>query len=161
MKKTLAVVALLSIALVATWWWKGGDGAAVEPKDPVLAFDRIWIDHLPKNDKDIVHVFAAISEEPVGIFQAQTQWRGSYELFRYEAHGDQIRFLYPQTGEREKARLRARECSDKGMDFCLQIDGASRGVTRYYSREGWEIGKHADAAALRERAGAIVQSLSR
>ena len=26
------------------------------------------------------------------------------------------------------------------MDFCLELEGSSRGVKKYYSREGWEIG---------------------
>ena len=36
-------------------------------------------------------------------------------------------------------RVKARRCSENGMDFCLELDGASRGAKRYYSREGWEI----------------------
>jgi hypothetical protein len=34
------------------------------------------------------------------------------------------------------------------MDYCLEIEGASRGVKRYYSREGWEVGSVRDIDAV-------------
>ena len=34
------------------------------------------------------------------------------------------------------------------MDFCLELEGSSRGVKKYYSREGWEIGNVRDIDTL-------------
>jgi len=42
-------------------------------------------------------------------------------------------------GDRETVRAQASRCNEAGLDFCLQLDGGSRGAKKYYSREGWEI----------------------
>jgi len=138
MKKPLFVLALVAIAIVTVWKLRG-HSVSVSVEDKLLQ-DRIWIDHMPRNDRDMINVFAALTEQPVGIFQAASQWKGAYEIFRYEANGDEMRLVFPQTGDREKITAKARRCSERGMDYCLEVDGASRGVKRYYSRKGWEVG---------------------
>jgi hypothetical protein len=95
---------------------------------------------MPKDDRDTINVFAAITDEPIGIFQATSVWKGAFELFRYENAGDgKIVFMYPQTRDKERGAYRARTCSEKGFDYCLELDGNSRGVKRYFSQKGWEI----------------------
>jgi hypothetical protein len=159
-KLLLALVVLSSVAYIVVR--RGGsDQTATETKlDANVALDRIWIDHIPRNDRDTFSLFAAITEQPFGIFQATSQWKGQYELFQYEAHGDEIRFHYGQTGDREKAKIKATKCSEKGFDYCLTIDGASRGVKKYYSMEEWIIeGNGTDTIDhLRKRVNALVQA---
>jgi hypothetical protein len=41
------------------------------------------------------------------------------------------------------------------MDFCLELDGASRGVKRYYSREGWEIRGPRDLDAIEREVASV------
>jgi hypothetical protein len=149
MKKLVLLVILGTAVTASLWSWK----RTSEPVDTAerLLADRIWIDHIPRNERDTINVFAAISEHSVGVFQATSQWRGAFEAFRYEASGGELRILYPQSGDREKARAKARRCNDGQMDFCLEIDGASRGVKKYYSREGWEIGQAHDLDAVKQR----------
>ena len=53
---------------------------------------------------------------------------------------------------REKLTVDARPCRDNGMDFCLDVTGSSRGVKRYYSKKGWEIGRLEDALPTVEAA---------
>jgi hypothetical protein len=149
MKKPVLLAIVVTVAAVSMWGWRRGD-EPVAAKNRLLA-DRIWIDHVPRNDTDTINVFAALSEHSAGVFQATSQWRGSFEVFRYEADGAELRLIYPQTGDREAVRAKARRCSEQKMDFCLEIDGASRGVKRYYSREGWEIGQHGDLDAVKRR----------
>jgi hypothetical protein len=136
MKKPLlfAVVAVVAVVSRHRGERADPDGAANR-----LLADRIWIDHLPKSERDTIQAFVAISEHSVGAFQATSQWRGGFEAFRYEATGADLRILYPQTGDREAVHAKARRCREHEMDYCLDIKGASRGVKRYYSREGWEI----------------------
>jgi hypothetical protein len=112
--------------------------------DKNLVTDRLWIDHLPRGERDVVQIFIAITEEPFGVFQAASRWKGEFELFRYERHGDEYRMVFPQTGTRDRVHVKATECNRGGMDYCLEIEGASRGVKRYYSREGWEVGSVRD-----------------
>lgn len=137
MKKALLVTALLGTAGYTTY--RLTHKAAVTVDETRLALDRVWVDHLPKSETDTIQVFVAITEQPFGVFQAASAWRGAHELFQYEKKGGKIRIEYPQTGEREDVKLTATECDERGMDFCLEVKGASRGVKRYYSQEGWEI----------------------
>jgi hypothetical protein len=102
-------------------------------------------------------VFAAISEEPFGVFQAASTWKGAYELFRYQASGNELRIVYPQNNERETVKHKARKCSENQMDYCLELDGGSRGVKRYYSRKGWEIDSTAKIGDVYKQIDALMQ----
>ncbi|MBX3156641.1 MAG: hypothetical protein KF773_11615 [Deltaproteobacteria bacterium] len=149
------------VAVVSLWKLRGGGGSSSDEatvNDSNLVLDRIWIDHIPKNDRDTINVFVAITEEPFGVFQAASQWKGQFELFRYEAHGNEIRILYPQTNEREKVKTRATKCDERQMDYCLELDGATRGVKKYYSRKGWEIDRNATAEQVRSKVEALLVS---
>jgi hypothetical protein len=154
MKKPLLLALVALVAVASLWSWRRADAPPAAEANRLLA-DRIWIDHVPKGERDTVQVFFLISEHAIGVFQATSQWRGGYEGFRYEASGADLRILYPQTGAREAVRAKARRCSEQKMDFCLEIEGASRGVKRYYSREGWEIDRHQGLDAVRQRAEAL------
>ncbi|HET7505472.1 MAG TPA: hypothetical protein VFK02_30840 [Kofleriaceae bacterium] len=140
MKKPLLGMLVVSLAVVTVVGFVGrARHGAPDAGDGRLVADRIWIDHVPRSDRDTFQAFAAVSAQAVGAFQAASAWRGSYELFRFEASGGELRLVYPQTGEREAVRAKARRCNEHGLDFCLELEGASRGVKRYYSKEGWEI----------------------
>jgi len=137
MNKALIAVAALGVTAGA-WHWRssGSDDTATTSK---LAFNRLWIDHMPKNERDTVQVLAMFDPDAVGIFQAASMWRGAHELFKFEANGGDLRIVYPQTGDKTKAKVKAKKCNDNGFDYCLELDGAGRGVTKYYSYEGWEL----------------------
>jgi hypothetical protein len=155
MKKPLLLVIAVTVAVASVWSWRHTSEPADAAKNRLLA-DRLWIDHVPTSDKDPIQVFAMISEHAVGVFQATSQWRGNFEAFRYEANGADLRLLYPQTGDREAVRAKAKRCSEQPhMDFCLVIEGASRGVKQYYSREGWEIKQGQDLDAVTHRIDAL------
>ena len=154
MKKALVVLLVVGSA-VAIWRWRSGGSAEVDTTDSRLVFNRIWIDHMPRNDKDTIQAFAAITDEPIGIFQATSVWKGAFELFRYESHDDEIRMVFPQTNEKNKVKAKAKSCSEKDMDYCLELSGSSRGVKRYYSRKGWEI----DGNHMQDRIETLLRSL--
>jgi hypothetical protein len=153
MKKPVLFVIVVVVAVASVWGWRRTAEPVVTGNKNLA--DRIWIDHVPRNDKDMFNVFAMVSEHAAGVFQATSQWRGSYEAFRYEASGAEVRIVYPQTGDREVVRAKAKRCAEHGMDFCLEIEGASRGVKQYYSREGWEIKRGQDLDAVNHRIEAL------
>ena len=158
MKKLVLFVVLGAVATASIWSWK----RTAEPLDANrLVADRIWIDHIPRNERDTINVFAAVSEHSIGVFQATSQWRGAFEAFRYEANGGELRLFFPQTGDRERARAKARRCTEQHMDFCLEIEGASRGAKRYYSREGWEIGGGHDLDAIERQVDVVRAQLAK
>jgi len=156
--KKLLVLAVISTCAVAGWRGLRGDGAVRGDDDDDLVLDRIWIDHMPVHDRDQVSAFVAITDEPIGVFQTASSWRGHFEMFRYEAHGDELRILYPQDERREHVRAKARPCSESGFDYCLELDGASRGARRYYSREGWELGGASRPDQIRARIDAALHA---
>jgi hypothetical protein len=139
MTKRLVLLALVAVAVYAGFRWRSSSHAA-QPTDERIVLDRLWIDHLPQNPRDEITVFAAFTQEPMGIHQATSQWRGKYEIFQFEGTGDELRVVYPQTGERETVKATARACDENGWEYCLVLKGSSRGVKKYYSMEGWEIG---------------------
>jgi len=153
MKKPLVTLGLVAAAALAIKLWTGGGAGDGPASEPGLVLDRLWLDRLPASDRDTVNAFAALTSEPLGIFQSASQWKASYELFRYESDGAELRIVFPQTGEKERVRARAWTCKERGMDFCLELSGSSRGVKRYHSRKGWEIGSLADAARTLSRVG--------
>jgi len=158
MKKAILALALVSTGSYAAYKWTR---SAPEPTvESIKATDRIWIDHMPKSETDMIHIFAAITEEPMGIFQSTSMWKGNHELFVYEAHGDTIRAVYPQDRSKEELKVSAKECSEvRDMDYCLEIKGASRGAKKYYSRKGWEIDTAMNADEIALRGKAIVKQL--
>jgi len=138
MKKILAL-ALVSTVAYGGWRWHQ-HGSSSADAGPRLAFDRLWIDHLPRTERDTVQIVVLFHDESMGVFQATSRWKGTYEGFVYEANDGELRIVYPQNGDKDKARFKATECNERDMDYCLEVSGASRGVKKYYSREGWEIG---------------------
>jgi len=147
MKKALLAMVVIAGAIYGVYRWRSEPAPAPKHQENLVT-DRLWVDHIPRNDRDTIQVFLALTEEPIGAFQAASAWKGQYEIFKYEAHGDEYRMVFPQTGSRDKVKATATECSRGGMDYCLELDGTSRGVKKYYSREGWEIGSLNDAEKL-------------
>ena len=80
--------------------------------------------------REMVQLFIVLSWAPesIGIFDVRSRWTGSFEAFRYELHGDELRVVYPQKGDRETIKVKATECHEAGMDYCLEISGTSRCV---------------------------------
>jgi hypothetical protein len=142
MKKLIFLIILVVAAYLLWRWWHSPD-AAVADRGQKVMYDRLWVDHLPKSETDTINLFVAVTEEPIGIFQQTSAWKGNFELFRYEPAGDgKATLIYPQTKEKERIGYRAAACSEKGFDFCMELQGASRGIKRYYSQKGWEVGGH-------------------
>jgi hypothetical protein len=140
MKKLLFLLLLVLAAYLLWRWWRSDAEVA---RGQEIFYDRIWVDHMPKNETDTIEAFGAVTEQPMGMFAASSSWKGSYELFRWEARGDgRVALSFPQSGKREEARYRAWKCNERSFQYCMEITGSSHGARRYYSLEEWEIGSH-------------------
>jgi hypothetical protein len=135
--RKLLLLAALSATGYGIWHWQSSGSEPAKGKE--LVRDRLWIDHLPRSERESVQTFIILKDNPAGVFNNASMWRGQYEMFRYEMSGGQVRMEFPQTGDRDTVSVKATRCKEGKMDFCLELDGASRGAKRYYSREGWEI----------------------
>ena len=152
MRKLLTVSVALAGLAGGYVWMSSSERAVSSEHDSNLVRDRVWIDHMPRGEKDKINVFIALSQRPrqppLGIFEQVSMWEGHFEAFTYEQHGEEWRIVLPQSGDRETLTIKASRCSEAGMDFCLEVKGASRGPTRYYSRKGWEVRSREQAEAL-------------
>jgi hypothetical protein len=152
MKKLLLVAALAAVGF-GGWRLRAHShhAAVTDGGENKLLVDRLWIDRMPEHERDPINVLALLSDDKLGVFQNLTAYRGSYELFRYERSGGELRVKYPQTGESDKLSVKVTRCDEDGMDFCLDVSGGSRGVRHYYSREEWVIGSLADEQKLADQ----------
>lgn len=160
MKKTLLVTALVATVGYGGWRLAHRGDAPVATDDAKLALDRIWIDHIPRNERDTFQVFAAITEEEFGVFQATSTWKGAFELFMFKRTSDGIKATFPQDGDKQNIKLKAKPCSENQMDYCMEVEGTNRGVKKYYSRKGWEIESAASAKDLPARTDLVVRELT-
>lgn len=151
MKKPLLILGLVVVGVLALARW------TIRRDGDVAVFDRIWIDQLPSKPKDTGNAFAAITKQPLGVFQAASQYKGSFEIFSYKANGDELQVVYPQTDDKEKIRVRAWKCKERDMDYCLEVSGSTRGVKRYRSRRGWEIDESTQLEQTLSRIESIVR----
>lgn len=152
MRKFLIGCVALGAVGAGIYRWQGSDSRAASGHDASLVKDRVWLDHIPRSETDTVQVFVMLGQRTrqgtVGAFEAASAWQGAFEIFRYELHGSELRVVFPQRGDRETLRVEATRCNERGMDYCLEIEGSSRGVRRYYSRKGWEIRELGDVTKL-------------
>jgi hypothetical protein len=151
MKKILFLLLLIFVAYLAWRWWRGDHGGVADRGEKIM-YDRLWVDHLPTAQTDAFDIFAAVTEQPVGVFDHRSTWKGEWEIFRYEPRGDgQLEVVYPQSRQKARISYRAWKCNEKKeFDFCLEVTGG-KGAKKYYSQRGWEIGSLDGARAKENR----------
>jgi hypothetical protein len=126
--------------------------AAAEARS--LLLDRNWIDRMPATSRDRLTVFRFVPSMGGGVFQDRTLFKGSFELFRFEATGEEIRFMMPETGERVRSRYTIDVVDGPApFDLRLSIPDSPRGPKVYFGiraetdRDGQKL-----EAALQARA---------
>ncbi len=138
MSKWLAVS--LSLSLIA------GAFFVLRPARPDRAkhlINRVWIERMPRGDRDMVHSFVAVSAEGerVGAFSHASRWRARAELFRHRLAGGELTMVFPQAKRRVKAQVRTWECEGKApppFELCLAIKDGDR-TMKLYSRHDWKL----------------------
>jgi hypothetical protein len=151
MRNFLIVAAALGAGGIGVMRWMGSDAKSTVTfeHDSKLVMNRLWCDHMPKNERDKMNVFVALTprprQPPVGIFEEVSMWEGHFEAFVHETKDEEMRAVFPQSGDKETLTVKASRCTVSGMDYCLEITGNKRGVKQYYSKKGWEV-RSADQA---------------
>ncbi len=72
MKKLVWIVLLVVVAYLAWRWWRGSSELATADRGQSLFYDRVWVDHLPSSQTDPFDTFAAVTEQPIGVFAHQS-----------------------------------------------------------------------------------------
>ncbi|MEO6775750.1 MAG: hypothetical protein ABI467_22510 [Kofleriaceae bacterium] len=137
MNKLLVVVAVAALGVGA--WRVKAHHDTTDGGGNKLLVDRVWIDHLPRSERELVNVFVMFGEHHVGVFDVRSAWTGSFEAFKYSKDGGTVDASFPQTGSTEQYAVKVRTCTDHGMDYCLDLDGGKHGVHHYYSKKKWVV----------------------
>jgi hypothetical protein len=141
------VFALLSIAALFGIFW----ARSAPQEDNALAFNRLWLSHIPQHERDKVSIYLLLEEEAVGIFQESSVYQGDYDLFSFKTDGNALLLTMLQSQKKAKATYKASRCNERGFDYCIEIKGNPRGPARYYSRKGWEVDSTEEARALSQK----------
>ncbi|MEM6954361.1 MAG: hypothetical protein AAF411_04275 [Myxococcota bacterium] len=113
-----------------------GEAPSLTPQEAASQLiDRNWIDAWPESKDDRLHVFRFVPSMGGGVHQDRNVFEGEFELFTFEATGDEIRFRFPGREEVHTTSYRI-EPVDGPQPFThrLVLDDSPRGPDVYY---GW------------------------
>jgi hypothetical protein len=129
--RTLLVAALA--VLTATACSKSSDTLSTSDARDVL-INRNWLDRMPENTTDRLHVYRFVPSMGGGVFQDRTLFKGTFELFMFKVErGDHIVFDLPETHERITSQFTIERVSGpEPFDLKLTIFSDPRGPHVYY-----------------------------
>jgi hypothetical protein len=131
MRTALSVVAL-GVALGACSSAKQSD-IVDDSEARKLLLDRNWIDRMPENHTDRLHVYRFVPSMGGGVYQDRTLFKGTFELFTFETSADEIRFSLPETRQKVVSKFRIENVTGpEPFDLKLTIDADPRGRQVYF-----------------------------
>lgn len=140
--RTLTLLLVLSAGLLAAGCGSSATSTALDPAAARQALiDRNWVSVWPTGRDEQLQVFRFVPGMGGGVFQDRTIFRGSFELFQFEASGDEIRFVFPHDGQRVRTPYRIEEIDGPDpFTHRLTLETTPRGPAVYY---GWDEGQRA------------------
>ena len=129
MRSSLAILVCAALAACS-----GKPAARVDATDAArLLIDRNWLDRMPQSESERLHVYRFVPTMGGGVFQDRTLYKGTFELFQFEATGDQIRFVLPETDQKVTSSYRIDEVAGpEPFDLRLTVGDDPRGPHVYY-----------------------------
>lgn len=98
-----------------------------------LLIDRNWLDRMPETERDRLHVYRFVPSMGGGVFQDRTLFKGTFELFSFEATGDQIRFVLHETKDTVTSTYTIEPVDGPApFDLKLTIPDDPRGPKTYF-----------------------------
>jgi hypothetical protein len=98
-----------------------------------LLIDRNWIDRMPDNHSDRLHVFRFVPSMGGGVYQDRTLFKGTFELFKFKVKGEQLDIVLPETRERVTSRFTIENVNGPApFDLKLTLQSVPRGPQVYY-----------------------------
>ena len=128
------IVAAVLLCAAAACSSSKGESTRVEPEAAKqLLINRNWLDRMPEGERDKLHVYRFVPSMGGGVYQDRTLFKGTFELFSFEATGDAIRFVLHETHDTVTAPYSIEKVDGPApFDLMLTIDGDPRGPTRYF-----------------------------
>lgn len=113
--------------------------------------DQLWIDHMPKHDRELLHMLAAFThagdETNIGFIRFGSRWHAQFDGFRFDKTGEDLAVEFPQNSWRATWHTKVSRCSVGQFTLCLEIT-APRGTFHYFSRDEWKVRDEAAERAL-------------
>jgi hypothetical protein len=98
-----------------------------------LLIDRNWLDRMPESEKDRLHVYRFVPKMGGGVYQDRTLYKGTFELFKFKATGDEIHFDMPETKQKVVSAYKIETVTGpEPFDLRLTIFESPRGPKTYY-----------------------------
>jgi len=128
----MRTIALVLVAAAACSSHKANKSISGDEAKQLL-LDRNWIDRMPETERDRLHVYRFVPSMGGGVFQDRTIFKGTFELFQFEATDREIRFNLLETHDRVTSPYRIETVDGPApFDLKLTIDGDPRGPKTYY-----------------------------
>src|SRR2546423_12782576 len=100
----MRIVSLALVGALAACSSHSSSTAVSTEEAQKLLIDRNWLDRMPETERDHLFVYRFVPKMGGGVFQDRTLYKGTFELFRFEATGGEIRFDLPETKEKVTRR---------------------------------------------------------
>lgn len=98
-----------------------------------LLIDRNWLDRMPETERDRLHVYRFVPKMGGGVYQDRTLYKGTFELFKFRATGDEIKFDLKETNTRVTSAYKIENVTGpEPFDLRLTIFESPRGPKTYY-----------------------------
>jgi hypothetical protein len=108
-----------------------------------LLAQRVWLDREPRGPNDRFHILFFDGEQ-AGVFQDRTVWKGSFEVFLYEAQRGRLDVKLPASRKRLNTGFTVEHVRKGNADVKLTLEKSPAGPTVFY---GYRLEGHADADA--------------
>lgn len=124
--------------------WGSASLLDARPKPPAQLENRLWIERLPKDERDLVLHLVLLQEqagEVGGVLGKSSQFRVHVEVLTHKRRGDELTLYFPQDRERVRLKARTWRCEGKAPEpfqLCLELSAGRRKV-RLYSRDDWTL----------------------
>jgi hypothetical protein len=147
-KQTNKLIALTLVGACGFGVYQVGKALlADEEQSTKYAVNQLWIDHVPRDDRDMI-VHLALVDHRQGQFGAigqSSQWRLRIDVFKWQLDGHTLGLFFPQDRVRAKVKIETWECADEApepFELCMKITGEGGRSTTLYSRKDWVIRPH-------------------
>jgi hypothetical protein len=150
--RTLLVALALSAVVIACSKAPDRRLSTSDARDVLI--NRNWIDRMPENKTDRLHVYRFVPSMGGGVYQDRTLFKGTFELFMFQVEGDDhIVFELPETHETVTSQFAIERVDGPGpFDLKLTVFSDPRGPHVYH---GMRAETDRDGHALEERLAAL------
>jgi hypothetical protein len=105
-----------------------------------LLFERPWLDHLPKDERDPYEALI-FDRQGVGVTLKATAYRGQWELFLFKAKDKRLQIVFPHDQRRVETGFSISPIRHKNFDLELRLEDPPLGPRSLYS---WKKFRHGE-----------------